>query len=125
MVTYPATTPAEYLDRLEPDWRRDRLLELRAAIRRAAPDWDEVIHYRMLGYGPGGNPALHLNAQKHYVGVYVGDIDKVDPDRLLIGDLDHGKGCLRFKRKNAVSDGFERFLERYVAMKRAGFDLRC
>ena len=125
MVSYVATTPQEYLNQLDLDWRRDRLLELREAIRRAAPDWEEVIHYRMLGYGPPQDPVLHLNAQKHFVGLYVGDIDKVDPDGSLLGDMNRGKGCLRFKQRDAVSSEIERFLERYVAMKRAGADLDC
>ena len=125
MVSYIATTPEDYLAQLDPDWRRERLLELRMVIAQAAPDWTEVISYKMLGYGPPGDPVLHLNAQKHYVAVYVGDIDKVDPERALLGDVDCGKGCIRLKRKNAVSAGVIRFFERYVALKRDGSTPGC
>ncbi len=125
MVTYDAATPKEYLQQLKQDWRRERLMELRDAIRRAAPDWEETISYRMMGFGPPQDPVLHLNAQKHFVGLYVGDIDKVDPEGALAGGIDRGKGCLRFKRHDAVTDEIERFLERFVAMKRSGADRDC
>lgn len=126
MVTYKVDTPQEYLAIIAEDWRRDTLLELRAVIQAAAPDWEECIHYGMLAYGPKGDPAVHLNAQKNYVGLYVGDIGKVDPDGALLGDIDRGKGCIRFKRKNVVSvSRIDKFLERYVEMRSRGDDIGC
>jgi len=126
MVTYNAATPEQYLQDIADDWRRDTLLELRTLIKRAAPSWQEVMHYKMLGYGEPGAPVMHLNAQKHYVGLYVGNVSKVDPDRSMLGDIDCGKGCVRFKRKNdPLQGGVQQFIERYVALKQQGVDLGC
>jgi uncharacterized protein YdhG (YjbR/CyaY superfamily) len=125
-MQYDVATPREYLDVLAPDWRRDTLMQLRQAIRRAAPDWQETVHYKMLAYGPPGAPLLHLNAQKHFVGLYVGDVATLDPDGSLLGDVAHGKGCVRFKRKNPVTGPrIDRLLARYVALKRGGIGSDC
>lgn len=94
-------------------------------ISEAAPDWVEVINYGMLAYGPPGEPILHLNAQVAYVGLYVGDIKKVDPDGDILGPMNNGKGCVRFKKKNPVDGRAKAFLERYVELKRKGSDIGC
>ena len=125
MVVYAAKTPEEYMTIIDPDWRYDTLEKLRLIIREVAPDWEEVINYKMLGYGPPGEPVMHLNAQKGYVGLYVGDIKMVDPDGSILGPMDNGKGCVRFKKKNAVDGRIRVFLERYVALKRDGVDMGC
>lgn len=123
MVSYSANDPSDYLAQLDPDWRRNTLLALRTLIGQLAPDWVEVIDYRMLGYGPPGAPTLHLNAQKHFVGLYVGDIARVDPSGTLLAGMDCGKGCVRFKRRDAVGDNVTAFLQNYIALKRAGVSL--
>lgn len=125
MVIYAAETPEEYLAVIEQDWRFDTLAKLRKIIMEIAPDWEEVINYGMLGYGPAGSPTLHLNAQKSYVGLYVGDVKVVDPDGSILGPMDCGKGCVRFKKKNPVDGRARAFLKRYVAMKRDGAELGC
>ena len=74
-----ANTPSEYLDQLEDDWRRSKLLEIRDVIRAQAPELEESIHYKMLGYGIGDDYVFHLNTQRAYVSLYVGNISKIDP----------------------------------------------
>ena len=126
MVAYAADTPAQYLDLLEPDWRRDTLLELRRLILAAAPDWEEGIAYKMLGYSSGDELVMCLNAQKAYVSLYVGNADAVDPDGTLLAGLDRGKGCIRFKRSNAVADTrIDAFIQRAVALHGQGVDIGC
>lgn len=125
MVTYAAKTPEEYLSVIDRDWRYDTLMTLRQMIFDITPEWEEVINYKMLGYGPPGDPQIHLNAQKGYVGLYVGDIQKVDPDGSILGPMDNGKGCVRFKKTNPVDGRARAFLERYVALRREGADLDC
>jgi uncharacterized protein YdhG (YjbR/CyaY superfamily) len=49
-MQYDARTPAEYLKMLEPDWRKEKLLELRKMIRKHGPELEEGIKYGMLGY---------------------------------------------------------------------------
>jgi len=125
-MQYDVATPQEYFAALAPDWRRDTLMQLRALIREKTPDWAETISYKMLAYGPAGAPMLHLNAQKHYVALYVGDVARIDPTGEILAQIDHGKSCLRFKRRNVVADsGVAAFLDRYIALKKAGADLGC
>ena len=97
-MQYDAKTPSEYLEGLDDDWRRATILHLRDLIEDIAPDWIEEIGHGMLRYtGPNG-PALHLNAQKKYVGLYVGDVAALDPDGTLLNGIDCGKSCIRLKK---------------------------
>ena len=73
MVQYDVSTPAEYLAALEDDWRQEKLLQLRTMIQAAAPEAEEGLAYKMLSYGVGDDQFMALNAQKHYVSLYVGD----------------------------------------------------
>jgi hypothetical protein len=57
----------------------------------------------MLEYRLNGDVFAHLNAQKSYVGVYLGDLALLDPDSRIIGSLDTGKSCVRLKRRDAAS----------------------
>lgn len=125
-MQYDVSTPEEYFDALDDDWRKARILDLRDLIARLAPNWREGIEYKMLSYSDEIGSVLHLNAQKSYVGVYVGDIAKVDPDGSLLGGLDLGKGCIRLKKRDDLTEtGVPRFLERLVALRRDGVELGC
>lgn len=103
-MQYDANTPQNYLDQLEEDWRRDKLFDLRQMILEAAPEVDEHIHYKMLGYGQNDNWLCHLNAQKHYVSLYLGNIQALDPDGSLTTGLNMGKGCIRISKSLKISD---------------------
>ena len=125
-MQYDVTTPAEYLAVLADDWRRDTLLQLRALIQDKAPDWQEGIEYKMLSYSDASGVSMHLNAQKNFVALYVGDVAKVDPDGVLLGAMDMGKGCIRFKRTNVVAaTGIGGFLDRFIALRARGAELGC
>ena len=121
-----AATPALYVAGLDDDWRRDTLEQLRAIIHREAPELDETMHYKMLGYSSAEDFIFHLNAQKGYVSLYVGDISKVDPEHVLLDGLDVGKGCIRFRRSTPVpSTRIDDFIARTIALWRNGEDVRC
>ncbi len=79
MVQYDVSTPAEYFEMLEDDWRKDKVLQIREMILKAAPEIDEVILYKMLSYGneKTENYVFGLNAQKNYVSLYVGNIERI------------------------------------------------
>lgn len=51
MVQYDVSTPTEYFEALEEDWRKEKVLEIREMILEYAPDIDESIRYKMLNYG--------------------------------------------------------------------------
>lgn len=125
-MQYDVKTPAEYLENLEDDWRRTTLEQLRAIILEKATDLQEGIEYKMLNYSDDRGTLFHLNAQKNYVSLYVGDANKVDPKGELLQGIDCGKGCLRFKKSVTVAEtGIAEFIERSVEMWHNGEDIGC
>ncbi|MEM9590374.1 MAG: DUF1801 domain-containing protein [Pseudomonadota bacterium] len=125
-MLYDVSTPQDYLDGLPNDWRRDTLLKLRSLILQQGPDLNETMHYKMLGYGTGDRFVFHLNAQKSYVSLYVGNIEAVDPDGDLVAGLKTGKGCIRFTKTTSVSETrIDAFISRAIARWKAGHDDGC
>lgn len=117
-MQYDADTPDAYLDGLEDVWRKQTLLKLRETIRASAPAIDECIHYRMLGFRLGEDFVFHLNAQRNYVSLYVGDASRVDLEGVLLKGLSVGKGCVRFSKSKAVEQTrIAEFIQKAVAMK--------
>ena len=112
-MQYDAETPAAYLKMLDDDWRRDRLLAVRE-MYLAIPGIAESMSYKMLGYHRGADVFGHLNAQKNYVGVYLGDLERIDPGRAIRGSANCGKSCLRIRK----TDGLE-VAEALIAAKTA------
>lgn len=125
-MQFNVTTPAEYLKALENDWRQEKLHELRKMILSKAPDIIESIQYKMLAYGNSLDTVFHLNAQKNYVSLYVGDKNKIDGDGSLLKGLDVGKGCIRFKKSDALTDTrIDEFIQHTLDLWRKGEDTSC
>lgn len=129
-MQYDVATPKQYFEALEPDWRKQKLLEIRQLLlvvaEAAQAKVEEVINYKMLGYELNGNIFCHLNAQKGSVNFYVGDILKIDPSGTLLAGLNVGKGCIRFsKTKKTDSKEFKEFIVKLVESAKAGADLDC
>ncbi len=125
-MLYDVKTPVEYLEQLDHDWRREKLESLRGLIMSKAPDLVEDVHWKMLGYGNGEDRVFHLNVQKQYVSLYVGNADKVDPDGSLLEGIDVGKGCIRFKKSTAIENTrIDEFIEKTVTLWKAGQDVDC
>ncbi len=116
-MQYDVETPEEYLDALDHDWRRVALLSIRQTLKEVAPHLEEGIAHKMLSYSDNDGVVMHLNAQKAYVGLYVGDIGALDPDGSLTAGIGRGKTCLRYTKSKDVGDPrlrklFERIMER-------------
>lgn len=125
-MQYDVKTPEEYLGMLEDDWRREKLLQLREIIVEYGPDLIEGIDYKMLSYRDERGIVLALNAQKHYVALYVGDAKKIDPDGSLLAGLNVGKGCIRFtKTKDVSQTGIREFIARAIMLWKSGADIDC
>lgn len=103
-MTYDAKTPEEYMTLLEPDWRKEKVEELRILIKSLCPELKEGIEYKALAYGDGRKNIFHINAQKAYVSLYVGNIDKVQNARTLLQEFNMGKGCIRIKKSIDLSE---------------------
>jgi uncharacterized protein YdhG (YjbR/CyaY superfamily) len=95
-----AASPEEYLEAI-PVTQRPLLQHLRSMILEAAPGAREEIRYGMLCYDDGG-ALFGLGAHKHYVGLYVMATQAVSDMAVELEGVDHGKGCPRFKRLDAV-----------------------
>lgn len=125
-MQYDVQTPTEYMQALEDDWRRERVEELRSIIKSYGPELVEGIDYKMLTYRNDEDIVFGLNAQKHYVSLYVGDIKKIDPDGTLLQGLNLGKGCIRLSKSKRIADTrLEEFIERVIDMSRRGEDIDC
>ncbi|KAB7667718.1 iron chaperone [Bacillus sp. B1-b2] len=125
-MQYDAKNSEEYLELLEDDWRKEKLLVIRKMIVDYAPEMEEEIRYKMLNYGKDDNYVFALNAQKHYVSLYVGTIDKVKNAEALLAGYNYGKGCIRVKKSLKMEDtGLEQFIQKTVDMWCAGEDTAC
>ena len=125
-MQYEATTPSEFLRQLESDWRKDRLQEVRKMIKKHGPHLREGIEYKMLSFGNSEKNIFHLNAQRAYVSLYVGNINKVENASELLSGFDRGKGCIRIKKNiNIMESGLEEFIKRTVALWEKGGNTDC
>lgn len=125
-MQYEVDSPEEYVAALEDDWRKEKLLKLRSIIKTKAPQLEEGIEYKMLRYSDGQGTIFHLNAQKNYVSLYVGNAEKIDPDGRLLEGIDVGKGCIRFKKPVNISDTLiEEFISRTIDLREQGKDIDC
>lgn len=125
-MQYDAKTPEEYLSMLDNDWRRDKLLEIRRMILEHGPELEESIKYKMLSYDIGDEGLFGLNAQKSYVSLYVGDIEKIENSSTLLEGFNTGKGCIRVRKSVELSNtGLEQFIKAVIDRWRSGGDTSC
>ena len=124
-MQYDVKTPDEYINVIEEDWRKEKLLKVRQIILDYSPDLKEVIQYKMLGYEDKDGLFMSLNAQRNYVGFYVGDIAKIDEDGSLLKGIDCGKGCVRIKKSNQVEGGITLFIKKAIDYRKRGIDIDC
>lgn len=125
-MLYEANTPKEYFTQLDDDWRKEKLLQVRSMILQSDPDLVEGIEYKMLSYGNGQQTLFNLNAQRAYVSLYIGNIDKIDKGRTLLNEFDLGKGCIRIKKKvNLEQTQLSEFIKKAIDFWRAGGDTDC
>lgn len=125
-MQYDVKSPEEYLAALDNDWRKDKLLEVRRLIFKHGPELEESIKYKMLSYGRGDEGLFGLNAQKGYVSLYVGSIDKIEGADALLEPFNTGKGCIRIRKTIDIpSTGLEEFISKAGEMWRGGGDISC
>ena len=90
------------------------------------PELIEQIEYNMLSYRYGQNSIFYLNAQKAYVSLYVGNIDKIDVLRELLKEFDLGKGCIRVKKNVDLSNTrLGELIEKTIQLWKSGSNTNC
>ena len=125
-MQYEADNPEAYLNLLEEDWRKDKLLLVRTMILQSHQGLSETMEYKMLAYKFGSRTVFNLNAQKNFVGLYIGNISKVDPELKFLSGYDLGKGCIRIRKTNKVLEsGLTAFISQAVQLHLAGLDISC
>lgn len=125
-MQHNAETAAEYLDQLADDWKKEKLTTIRSMILDYGRGVSEDMQYKMLSYGDGERTVFHLNAQKNYVSLYTGSIDKIVGGRVLLAGYDLGKGCIRIKKNTDIHTGkLKQFIHRAMDTWQAGGDVAC
>lgn len=125
-MLYDFQTPKQYLENLETGWIKDKLEEVRNIILKNGPELKEDMEYKMLCYKLAEKSVFHLNAQKSYVSLYVGTIDKIEDGRHLLQNFSLGKGCIRIKKNNNLHNtGFEDFITRAINLYKNNKDSDC
>ena len=98
-MIYDADNPEGYLKAIDDDWRKERLLSIRDMFLEVS-GVNEGIGHGMLQYRRDGEVFAHLNAQKAFVGVYLGDLERIDPGAIIRGKMNCGKSCLRVRKSD-------------------------
>jgi uncharacterized protein YdhG (YjbR/CyaY superfamily) len=123
-MQYEVKTPQEYLDVLEEDWRKEKLLEVWKILEAEGPEFNTGIEYKMLSFADERGTVFNLNAQAKYVSFYVGDTTKVDESGDSLEGFNHGKGCIRIKKTNDV-EKLRNFIKMAIKSRRGGKDIGC
>ena len=79
---------------------RDRLQQIRRTIRKAAPDAEEAIKYRMPTFTLNGN-LVHFAAYKNHIGFYPAPRG-IEKFRKELSAYEGAKGSVRFPLDQAV-----------------------
>ena len=125
-MQYDVKTPNQYLEILEKDWRKDKLIQVREMINKSGPELTEGIYCKMLSYAYADNIIFCLNAQKAYVSLYVGNVDKVEKSRKLLKEFNIGKGCIRIKQSIDLQESnLENFIASTIEIWRKGGETNC
>lgn len=125
-MQYDVKTPGEYIKALKKDWRLEKLQALRKILKANVPNVKEGINYKMLSYDYEGDLIFHLNAQVNHVGLYVCDAKRIDADGTLLKGIDHGKGCIRFKKSTEINkSNIEKLVAAAVKLSEQGVKSDC
>lgn len=100
-----AASVSEYISNAPPQARK-ALLQLRRAIRAAAPGITERISYRIPRFDLEGRYLLYIAAFKAHVSVYPVTAGMVAKYAKAIAPFRAGKGTLRFGLDDPIPTGF-------------------
>ena len=101
MVQSKATTVDAYIDEAEPG-RADALRRFREIAHRRLPNHLESMNWGMATYARDGRSDLAFANQKQYLALYVLKTDVVAAHAEAVAGIDHGKGCIRFRRADKI-----------------------
>ncbi|MFE0381484.1 iron chaperone [Streptomyces inhibens] len=115
MVQSSAADVAGYLAEV-PEDRRPALTRLRELCRTELAGFTEVMAYGMPAYErPGGVGEVAWASQKRYISFYLLRSDVLEAFEDRLAGLNRGKGCIRFRRADAIDFDLVRDLLRATA----------
>ncbi|MEM9807947.1 MAG: DUF1801 domain-containing protein [Cyanobacteria bacterium P01_D01_bin.56] len=125
-MQYDVSSPSEYMESLDTDWRKEKLQQLRQMILQQEPAIQETINYKMLCFKLNESVIFHLNAQRGYVSLYCGNTEKIDPEGDFLSGLGIGKGCIRFTKTTDISKTrIKDFIIRAISLLKEDKDISC
>lgn len=117
-MIHDSSNPQAYFDSLEDDWRKTLVAFVTDKMASKVPEAQTFMQYKMLAFGQEGetdeasDSVFCMNAQSQYVSLYVGSVDRIDPDGAITEPFDCGKSCVRIKKsKRDKLDNIERLLD--------------
>ena len=123
-MQYQVNTPQEYLDVLDEDWRKEKVIQVWKLLEEEDPQLQTGIECKMLSFSDESGTIFNLNAQANYVSFYVGDTKKVDASGESLQGFNMGKGCIRIKKTNDV-EKLRTFIQMALEKRKAGKDIGC
>ncbi len=101
MVQSKAATVDAYLADADPG-RRPWLEKIRAVVRANLPGHTEGMQWGMPVYTVDGTAIVAFASQKQYVSLYLTGITVPPAYQEAFSRLDHGKGCIRFRKPETI-----------------------
>lgn len=101
MVQSKAADVDTYLAEADPA-RRPWLARIRAVALATLPDPVEEMQWGMPAYSVGGKPVFAFASQKQHVSVYLTGLAIPEQHADALSRLDHGKGCIRFRKPETI-----------------------
>lgn len=98
---------------------RERLVKIRAAIRKAAPEAEESISYRIPAYKLNG-PLLYFAAFKNHIGIYPITAATKDKFAKELGPYEQSTGTVRFPHEQPLPVSLIEKIAKFKAKENAG-----
>ena len=96
-----AASVVRYIDEQPAEWQ-PALKKLRAVCRRELAGYLETIAYGMPSYSRDGQIEVGFAKQANYLSFYILKKSVLDAHRDELAGLSVGKGCIRYRRPDAV-----------------------
>lgn len=125
-MQYNVSSVQEYLDAVQADPKYAKFMEIREYLRSEYPEFEESVEYGMLRFGTSDDAVFYLQVQRQHIGLYVGDIAKIDPDGGTLRGVNHGKGCIRLRKTSDLEkSGIFLFIDKTIELWKNGEDISC
>lgn len=121
MVQSSATTVDAYLAEAAPE-RAPYLQKVRDLALRTLEGYEERMEWGMPAYFRAGKADFAFASQKRYLALYIMKADVHARNAEALMGLDHGKGCIRFRKPETIDWGL---VEKLLADTKASREEPC